>query len=71
MNDYVMRILIRNVLHAFLRIKDCSVTENLKQKQGMGQAREWRKVVTKLLVNDKEMNQNSKKIQQKETDKAN
>ena len=37
----------------------------------MGQAREWRKIVIKLLVNDKEMNQNSKKIQQKETDKAN
>ena len=25
MNDYVMRVLIRSVSHAFLQIKDCSL----------------------------------------------
>ena len=39
----------------------------------MGQAREWKKIVKlmSLIVNDNEMNQNSKEMQQKEIDKAN
>ena len=40
----------------------------------MGQAGEWRKMVklnSLLIVNDNEMNENSKQMQQKEIDKAN
>ena len=39
----------------------------------MGQAGEWRKIVksNSQIVNDNEMNQNSKQMQEKEIDKAN
>ena len=57
MNDYVMRILIRSISHASLRIKDCSV----KIRDAASYVENENEI-----VNNNEMNQNSKQIQRKE-----
>ena len=57
MNDYVMRILIRSISYAFLRIKDCSV----KIRDAASYVENENEI-----VNNNEMNQNSKQIQRKE-----